>query len=190
MPGKTMASKSGVYVALLRAVNVGGNNLVPMPALAEFFRKAGCGQVQTYIQSGNVVFTADAALAAKIPALIPQAMAKACGFQAPVVVRSAAEFSKVAARHPLAGAGIEPKWLHVGFLAASPSPAQVASLDPQRSPGDRFKVAGNHVFVHFANGAGGTKLTAPYFDGKLGTTVTFRNWNTVQKLAAMAQALG
>jgi uncharacterized protein (DUF1697 family) len=137
-----------------------------------------------------VVFTADAALAAAIPAALPRAMAKALGFQAPVVLRSAAELAKVAARHPLAGAGTDPKWLHVGFLAATPSPAQVAALDPQRSPGDRFKVAGNHVFVHFANGSGGTKLTAPYFDAKLGATVTFRNWNTVQKLAAMARALG
>ncbi|HXC63437.1 MAG TPA: DUF1697 domain-containing protein, partial [bacterium] len=159
-------------------------------ALAQLFQKAGCGDVGTFIQSGNVVFTAAPALAGKIPTLIPQAMAKALGFQVVVVVRSAAEMAAVAGKHPLAAPGIDPKWLHVGFLAAAPTPAQAAALDPQRSPGDRFKVQGQHVFVHFGNGAGGSKLTAPYFDAKLGTTITLRNWNTVQKLAAMAKALG
>jgi len=189
VPTKTTSSKSGAYVALLRGVNVGGKNRVAMPALAQLFQKAGCGQVSTFIQSGNVVFTAEPALAAKLPALIPQAMAKALGFQVAVVVRGAADLAGVAAKHPLAAQGRENKSLHVGFLAAAPSAAQVAALDPQRSPGDSFKVAGDHVYIHFGGGAGTSKLTAPYFDSKLGATITLRNWNTVQKLAELAQAL-
>lgn len=189
MPVKSKPLKSGAYVALLRGVNVGGKNRVPMPALARLFEAAGCAQVSTFIQSGNVVFTADPALAAKIPTLIPQAMAKTLGFGVPLVVRGAAAMAGIAAKHPLAAKGRENKWLHVGFLASTPAPGQVAALDPQRSPGDSFKVVGDNVYVHFGNGAGTSKLTAPYFDAKLGTTITLRNWNTVQTLAELAQAL-
>jgi uncharacterized protein (DUF1697 family) len=190
MPPKSTSSKSGAYVALLRGVNVGGKNMVAMPALARLFEEARCRQVGTFIQSGNALFQADPVLAAKLPALIPAAMAKALGFQVPVVLRSGAEMAAIAAKHPLAAPGIDPKWLHVGFLASAPSAAQVSALDPRRSPGDRFKVDGKQVYVHFGNGSGTSKLTAPYFDSKLGTTITLRNWNTVQKLAALAQALG
>jgi uncharacterized protein (DUF1697 family) len=187
---RTKAGATGAYVALLRGVNVGGKNMVAMQELVRLFQVAGCRDVSTFIQSGNVVYTAAPALAARIPALIPPAMAKALGFQVPVVVRAARDMAAIAASHPLAAEGRENKSLHVGFLAAAPSPARVASLDPGRSPGDSFKVIGANVYVHFGQGAGSTKLTAPYFDSKLGTTVTLRNWNTVQTLAALAQSLG
>ena len=75
----------------------------------------------------------------------------------------------------------------MGFLAQKPSPAQVASLDPQRSPADIFSVKGSEIYIRFGvDGVAKSKLTNQYMDSKLGTTSTLRNWNTVLKLNEMA----
>jgi uncharacterized protein (DUF1697 family) len=174
------------YVALLRAINVGGNNKLPMKALAALFEKADCSEVETYIQSGNVVFSADSGLAARLPELMQKAILKSHKISVPVIVRSASEIAKIAAAHPYAAPGREPKHLYVGFLAQRPSAAQVASLDPQRSPQDLFSVKGSEIYIHYGQeGAAKSKLTNQYLDAKLGTVSTLRNWNTVQKLKEM-----
>lgn len=176
----------GMHVALLRAINVGGNNKLPMKDLVALFEKAGCAKVSTYIQSGNVVFQADAGLAASVPQVLAKAILKSHGIQVPVIVRSAAQMAKAAATHPLMQAGAPEKMLHVGFLAHAPGAAQLAALDPQRSPGDVFQVVGSEIYIRFADGAGKTKLTNQYFDSKLNNVLTLRNWNTVRTLADLA----
>ena len=174
------------HVALLRGINVGGNNQLPMKDLAALFVKAGCTDVVTYIQSGNVVFRAEPALASRVPEVIPAAILKSHELAVPVIVRSAAELKKIAAKHPHATPEAEARMLHVGFLAKKPTAAQVASLDPQRSPADVFSVAGSEIYVLYsAAGLAKSKLTSQYIDSKLGTVVTMRNWNTVLKLVEL-----
>lgn len=182
----TTTRANGFHVALLRGVNVGGNHILPMKDLVALFEDAGCTAVRTYIQSGNVVYAADAALARRVGPLVTRAIAARFGFDTPVVTRTAAELAAVARRHPFAKPGLDPKMLHVGFLLDLPSPARVAALDPKRSPQDRFVVRGREVYLCYGRGAGNTKLTSQYFDTTLGTTITARNWNTVQKLLELA----
>jgi uncharacterized protein (DUF1697 family) len=175
------------YIALLRGINVGGNNKLPMKDLTAIIEKLGGTKVQTYIQSGNAVFQAETALAPKLPELIQKGILKSNKIEVPVIVRSAAELGKIAVAHPHNAAGVEFKALHVGFLAHKPSPAQVASLDPQRSPADIFSVKGSEIYILFGmDGVAKSKLTNQYMDSKLGTTSTLRNWNTVLKLNEMA----
>lgn len=174
------------YVALLRGINVGGNNKLPMKDLAALFDKAGCRDVRTFIQSGNVVFSAPAALAERLPVRLSAAILTAHKIQVPVLVRSAFELAKIAAKHPHPGP--EPKFMHVGFLAQRPTTAQVASLDPQRSPQDIFTVMGSEIYIRYGDqGSGKSKLTNQYIDSRLGTISTLRNWNTVQTLAEMSK---
>jgi uncharacterized protein (DUF1697 family) len=177
-----------VHVALLRGVNVGGKNRLPMQDLAAMFRAAGCDSVRTFIQSGNVVFSAEAALAARISTVIAKAIATRCGFTAPVVVRRAEEMARLARHNPYLEAGADPKTLHVVFLLDTPAAARVATLDARRSPPDDFVVRGREIFLRCPNGVGRSKLTVAYFDSRLATTSTARNWNTVLKLAAMARS--
>ena len=170
------------HVALLRGVNVGGRHKLPMKDLAGLFVAAGCREVQTYIQSGNVVFQATAAVARKVPALVAAAIQERFGFDSPVVVRSAAELLAVVRDNPYPqGTDL----LSVLFLADAPSAAQVASLDPQRSAPDTFVVKGREIYLHTPRGLAETKLTNAYFDGKLRTVSTGRNWRTVLKLVEM-----
>lgn len=172
------------YVALSRGINVGGKNKLPMKELVALVEGLGATRVETYIQSGNVVFEATPDVARGFAAALEAAIEKRFGFASPVVLRTAEELASVLVAPPFGEAPIETR--HVGFLAASPAPARVASLDPSRSPGDSFVVRGTEIFLHLPNGVARSKLTNAYFDSKLGTTTTFRNWKTVVALAELA----
>jgi len=181
---------TGANVALLRGINVGGKNKLPMADLAAMFREAGCDDVRTYIQSGNVVFRAGPELAGDIPSLISASIMDRFGYQIPVIIRTASEFADIVQANPFAKVGAEANKLHVMFLADLPDPAHVEALDPNRSPGDKFAVLGREVFLHCPNGVARSKLTNAYFDSSLSTTSTSRNWRTVGKLLEMINAAG
>ena len=172
-------------VALLRGINVGGKNKLPMADLAAMFREAGCSDVRTYIQSGNVVFCADPLLAGDIPSLISASILDQFGYRVPVVTRTASEFQEIVQANPFAETGAEANKLHVMFLADLPDRTHVEALDPNRSLGDEFAVLGREVFLHCPNGVARSKLTNAYFDSTLSTTGTSRNWRTVGKLFEM-----
>ena len=175
------------YAALLRGINLGGRR-IPMPVLATMFSDAGCREVRTYIASGNVVFSATPALAKRIPKIIPVAIADEYGFDSPVIVRSADELKTITRHNPFLKRGIDPSWLHVVFLADTPAGPAVASLDPDRSPPDEFVVRGGEIYLHLPNGAASSKLTNAYFDSKLKTISSGRNWRTVTTLLEMMRA--
>jgi uncharacterized protein (DUF1697 family) len=183
-----MAS-TGVHVALLRGINVGGKNSLPMKDLAAMFNDAGCRDIRTYIQSGNVLFGANAKLAARIPELIAKAIADTVKLQVPVLVRSAEELGVVPKKNPFLKEGADIEALHVAFLADPPDGVRISELDAKRSPGDRFRVQGREIYLHLPNGVARTKLTNQYFDSKLATTSTMRNWKTVLKLIELATAV-
>lgn len=178
---------SSTHVALLRGINVGGRNKLPMVELAQVFVESGAGNVRTYIQSGNVVFTAAAAVTKGIGAAVAGLIEKRFGLRVPVVVRSAGEMEGVLAGNPFLRKGAEVATLHVAFLADRPEARRVAALDANRSPGDSFAVAGREIYLHLPNGVARTKLTNDYFDRALGTVSTVRNWRTVETLAGMAK---
>ena len=175
-----------MHVALLRGINVGGKNRLPMKELAAMFRGVGCSDIQTYIQSGNVVFRAEAALARRVPALITGAIWAGFGLKVPVVTRTGDEIAAVAANNPFLTAGVDPKILHVAFLMDRPDPSSIAALDPDRSPPDVFSVRGGEIYLRCPNGVARSRLTAQYFDSTLKTTSTARNWNTVLALLELA----
>jgi uncharacterized protein (DUF1697 family) len=175
------------YVAFLRGINVGGKNILPMKDLAAMFETAGCSGVRTYIQSGNVVFTASDATMRGVSAAISERIAKRFGYKVPVVIRDAKQMAKVARNNPHLKKGADEKTVHVAFLLAAPDKKAVAALDPARSPGDTYEVRGAEIYMHLPNGAGNTKLTNAYFDSKLSTVSTGRNWATVCKILAMLE---
>jgi len=179
------AQNRPTHVALLRGINVGGKHIIPMKSLASLFESSGCSRVATYIQSGNVVFTADAALVTRLATDLPKLIGRTFGFEPVVVIRTRTAFAKVVRNNPFLATGIDTATLHVGFLAAKPSAKRIAKLDPDRSPGDAFAVRGREIYFHLPNGMGRTKLTSAYLDSALGTTCTARNWRTTLKIAEL-----
>ncbi len=165
-------------VALLRAVNVGGRNKVSMAELRALCAELGWRDVSTYIQSGNVVFRADATEPA---ATLRAAIAERFGVQTPVVVRTHDDLRQAAATVP-PGLTDDPKKLHVLFLDGAPDPAVAGALDPDRYAPDRFVVVGDRVYLHFPNGAGQAKLNMKWLERALGVAGTARNVRTLHKL--------
>jgi uncharacterized protein (DUF1697 family) len=181
-------SRAERHIALLRGINLAGKNRLTMKELTALFVEAGCRDVETYIQSGNVVYTATPALHRRVPSQIASAIEKRFGLRVPVVTRTAGELKKVAGGNPFLQAGVDPGKLHVVFLADRPSAAKAAGLDPRRSPPDELVVLGREIYLHCPGGIGESKLTNVYFDRQLDTVSTARNWKTVSKLAEMVGA--
>jgi uncharacterized protein (DUF1697 family) len=180
-------------VALLRGINVGGHHKVAMADLRGLFTGLGFGDVATYIQSGNVVFTSRLDDLAAVTDIERQILAT-FGFEAPVVLRSADELAVVASANPFVKRGMDVTALSVGFLAGAPDADAVSTLladplaDRIAAGGDEFSLSEREVYLHHPNGYGRTKMTNSYFDRRLGTTMTVRNWRTVMTLLDMAGA--
>jgi len=171
------------YAALLRGINVGGHNKVPMSALRAVVESLGHTDVTTYIQSGNVVFNSTKSVTS---AALERAINDEFGFDITVVLRTKAELRRVVKDNPFARADL--KTVHVGFMASKPSAATVRDLDgvhaDQFAP-DEFAIKGTNLYLHLPNGMGRSKLP-PYLDRKLKVPTTVRNWNTVLKLMELA----
>lgn len=170
------------YVALLRGINVGGKNKLPMKDLVDMFAAAGCEAVRSFIQSGNVIFHAEPEISAQVPGLVAGQIAERFGYRTPVVLRTLDQFRDVTLNNPFLQLGAPEDTLHVMFLADVPSPARIATLDPHRSTSGTFVVRGPDIYLRLPKGVAEGKLTNAYFDSKLATVSTVRNWRTVTKL--------
>jgi len=137
--------------------------------------------VATYIQSGNVVFHADAKNASKAATAICASIEETFGFQTHILVRTGREMERIQAANPYP----EVENVHVMFLSRQPEVDRISLLDPSRSSPDQFTVLGSEIYLFMPNGMGRTKLTNGYFDSKLGVVSTARNWRTVQKVLEM-----
>lgn len=175
------------FVALLRGINVGGRNTIPMAELKAVFSALGHEDVVTYLQSGNVVFRCSAGDEDEIAAALEGEVAKAFGVRPTVLLRTPAELRKVAGSNPYLQEEPDLSKLHVVFLSGRPARGAQARLDPERSPPDRFSLEGREIFLHVPNGFGRSKLTIDYFERVLGVKATARNWKTVTKLLALAE---
>jgi uncharacterized protein (DUF1697 family) len=168
-----------VYIALLRAVNVGGTSSLPMAELKAICEGLGFSDVKTYIQSGNVLFRSDEAEKA-VEEKLDDALGKTLGKRPGVMVRSRKELDGIIAHAPFPEA--KPNFLLVYFL---PEAAPKDALDKMVAPdGEEAKLAGREIYVHYPIGSGRSKLKLPAL--KAGTS---RNLNTVRKLADLAAEL-
>jgi len=156
------------WVALLRAVNLGSRNKVPMAQLRRALEDAGYDDVRTVIASGNVVFARRGKPSARA---LESLIAEEFGVRTTVILRSAAQIRKLRAAKPFDGA------VYVAFLAA-----RARSTKPIEGL-DEFALVGSDVVLHFPSGYAAAQLTGAVLEKKLGIEATVRNWNTVEKLA-------
>lgn len=176
-------------IALLRGVNVTGNNMVSMQLLREICVSARLRDPQTYIQSGNVVFRSSETDLAKLCARLESAIEKRCGFRPSVMLRTVPEMREVFARCPFgADHGLHPSKLIVYFLNELPTKEVLDRISAVRVGPEDIRPRGREIYVHFPDGQGKSKLPAA-LDRALKMPATARNWNTVAKLLAMAEAL-
>jgi uncharacterized protein (DUF1697 family) len=170
------------WLALLGGINIGGKTTVPMADLRTVFADLGYRQVQTYIQSGNVVFEEDTGDEDRLIAAIRPALAARFGWEIPVLLRARPELDAVVAGNPYLDRQDDPTKLLVTFLAAEPAPDRVARLQPPPGETGELTLAGRQLYLHTPDGYGKSKLSNAYLAKVLGVAATTRNWKSVTKL--------
>jgi uncharacterized protein (DUF1697 family) len=172
-------------IVLLRGINIGSTNRIAMPALREALAEAGFDDVQTYLQSGNVVVSSNAApktLAEKSRRLI----ADRFGLDIDVVVRTRDELAEVVRRNPLGKVAKDPKRYQVSFLDRKPGREIVRKLEALVAGDEQFVADGRELYAWHPKGVARSKLWAALAGRGLGVTATARNWTTVTKLLELA----
>lgn len=177
-----------LYVAFLRGINVGGNNMLPMKELAALLSGEGFTDLATYIQSGNVVFRSARAGATSLEKRIARAVAKRWAFEPRVLVLSVDELERAAKRNPFPQADASPKALHLFFLSKKPAAASVRALAETAARGEALELDGKVLYLYTPNGFGTSKL-AGRAERILGVDATARNWRTVTRVLEMATEL-
>ena len=172
-----------IYVALLRGINVGGKAKVPMAALRDVCRSAGCEDVATYIQSGNVVLTSKLS-AEKLRTALEAAIAAEFGFTPAVMIRTAKEMAAVVDRNPYPGT--DEKALHVGFLHAPPDATTKKCLAAIDCAPEEVTAVGRDLYLHLPGGVGRAALPVKLERCLRPRPVTVRNWRTVTKLVELS----
>lgn len=177
------------YVALLRAINVGGGGKLPMTALKAACEAAGFGRVSTYIASGNVVFDSDGSATDAKVRLLGLLKDRFGLTDNHCMVRTPDQLEKVMAANPfMDAAASRPNLMLVGFLDGVAPAGAAAALAAYQGP-ERWHVDGDHIYLDYAGGVGPSKLTPVYLTRMLKVPFTARNWNTTGKLLTMARAL-
>ena len=170
------------WVALLRAVNLGARNKVPMAELRTQLEAAGYGSVRTYIASGNVILDAPGSRAAVARGL-EQHIADEFGVDTTAIIRKPDELAAVVEAHPF---GADTSLSHVVFLARKPGAAAAKRLAAADHSPDQAVLVGMDVYLHYPAGVQGSRLSAARLERLLEVRATHRNWRTVAKLAELA----
>lgn len=177
------------YICLLRGINVGGNKQIKMADLKLMFESLGFTDVQTLLQSGNVVCRHPAADESTLTRQLEAAIVERYGFESRIVIRTAQAWRALATQHPFSAAQVsEPSKVLVTFLRDAPTPEAVETLlavVATQANGEQLWVQGREVYAFFPAGMGRTKLDNTVIERKLKTVGTGRNWNTVQKVLAL-----
>jgi uncharacterized protein (DUF1697 family) len=145
---------------------------------------AGFDDVETILQSGNVLLEPGNVDASTLANRVTDLIAADFELDVPVIVRTRRQLSGVLASNPFLDDEANQSRLHAVFLQKKAAASNIEDLDPDRSPPDRFSVKGDVVYLHYPNGSGRSKLTLDYLERKLGVIGTARNWNTIGKIEA------
>ncbi len=181
---RVMTSESTTVIALLRGINVGGHNKLPMARLREIAADVGFVDVRTYIQSGNLVASTD--LDAEVAGdVLAVAIREVTGLAVPIIVRTAQQWADVIAANPFADAPDPGTKVHVIFLPASAS-AAIEAFDVSGFAPESLAVVGSEIYLHLPDGMGRSKLAVVVNRLPDAAAGTARNWNTVLRIAALA----
>ena len=173
------------YIALLRGINVGGKNKLPMKDLTMLLNGLGLDSVRTYIQSGNVVFQSVQEDTAHLSREISAAINRQFGFEPLILLLRLEEFAAAVAANPFPDAAAEPKSLHFFFLSANPENPNLDAIGQLKAESEEFQLLGNVFYLYAPEGIGRSRLAASA-ERLIGVPVTARNWRSVTSILDLA----
>lgn len=176
------------YIALFRGINVGGRNSIKMADLRSLLENIGLTDVQSYIQSGNVVFQTEETDARTLSEKIRNAIGENYEFTPDVMIIRDEDFDKVLAENPFPEAESDPGKLHIGFLESRPTNPNLNGLKEVKKESERYELKSKAFYFYAPDGVGRSKLFAKA-EKLIGVSMTSRNWRTVKKIHRMAHEL-
>ncbi|HEC20629.1 MAG TPA: DUF1697 domain-containing protein [Gammaproteobacteria bacterium] len=172
------------YISVLRGINVSGQKKIKMADLKSLYQSLGFQNVATYIQSGNVIFSADSEDRTKLKTRIEKAIEEKYGFHVPTEIRSHHEISDIINNNPLGP--VDPQKdgtkVLVTFLSSPPAQDRVSDLQQYVTEPEQLFVMGKEAYLYCPNGYGKSRLSNTFLEKKLGVGATTRNWTSVLKL--------
>ncbi len=178
------------YISILRGINVSGHKIIKMEDLRKMYAVLGFSEVQTYIQSGNVIFRYKDSQTESLKKKIYKKINETFGFEVPVIVKEISEFKKTMNNNPfLKNKRIaDTSKLHVTFLSEAPAKENSDKIKDRDFGSDEFLIRGDIIYLFIPEKYGNTKISNTFFENKLNVSATTRNWNTVDVLAKMAES--
>ncbi|MCA9929921.1 MAG: DUF1697 domain-containing protein [Anaerolineales bacterium] len=177
-----------IFVALLRGINVGGRNKLPMRELVQILESLGLSNVKTYIQSGNAIFQTPRTGQTKLAEDISTTIGQSHGFTPHVLLLSLDELKTAVSQNPFPEAADAPKTLHLYFLTSAPAQPDLTTLESLKTAREQFQLINNVFYLYAPDGIGRSKL-AERVERALGVAATARNWRTVSKVLEMGTAV-
>ena len=176
------------YISLLRGINVGGHKKIKMADLRRLYTNLGFSQVQSYVQSGNVIFATPNENINQLQAQIEAQIETAYGFHVPVLIRTPEQFARLLAQNPYSSAPDDNKHQYILFLDRTPTEDELQAVTIPPKVTDQFVPLEDALAIFYPKGAGRGKLTTNFFERKPGISGTMRNWRTVNKLFEKASS--
>ena len=180
--------KMTTYISILRGINVSGQKMIKMDALKEMYEDLHFTNIQTYIQSGNVIFQSVQSEPKDLRQRISNELMKKFGFEIPVIVLDTIELKEIAERNPFKSNKTKDiSHLHVTFLSSKPERIDNTMIIQNKAKEEEFAITDKAVYLYCPNGYGRTKWTNTFFENKLKVEATTRNWKTTIELLRIAE---
>jgi len=178
------------YISIIRGINVSGQKTIKMDALKTMYESLAFANVQTYIQSGNVLFQYNDVPRADLQQKIAEEIKNIFGFDVPVLVMDIEKLKEIIANNPfIVDAAKDIAYQHVTFLYSKPETKYIESIRQNQAQDESFALTDAAVYLYCPNGYGRTKLTNTFFEKKLNVIATTRNWKTTIELLNIAERL-
>jgi uncharacterized protein (DUF1697 family) len=178
------------YISILRGINLGGHNTIKMDDLKKMFAEQGFSNVQTYIQSGNIVYQCKKTDTKELETVIKNKIEVHFGFDVPVITLTFDDLKKVASSNPFLNDETKDiSYFHITFLADKPQIENFTKIKNGNYQPDQFQLIEKAVYLYCPNGYGKTKLSNKFLENKLKVVATTRNWKTTNELISIAEKL-
>ncbi len=176
-----------VLITMLRGINVSGQKKIKMEDLRTLYESLGFEKVQIYIQSGNVIFQTSQTNISEIPTKISEKINHAFGYTVTIILRTRNELENIVKRNPFVDKDLSK--VHVSFLSDNQFNYSEEELLKVRTGDEEFQILDKEIYLFLPHGSGRTKLTNNFFERKLGSKATTRNWKTINKIIDISKSI-
>lgn len=173
------------YISLLRGINVGGKNIIKMAGLVNLYESLDFKNVNTYMQSGNIVFSTSIKSKSNLKSIIKKRIYDNFQLHVPLIILSESDLKKVIDHCPFVTSEFDKTKVYITFLERIPEQNLIDSLIKMSTNSEKFTIIKKIIYLFCSDGYGRTRFNNNFFESKLNVKATTRNWKTANRLLEM-----